>query len=165
MGRRAKPFPDGTIERMEELLAGDLPRRQRERVVCVRLLAMGRRGRDVALITGRSLNTVERHKRLFLAQGEDYLLINLLGGRRNEVLSIDEEAELMAGLVAEAEEGQIVTAAKVKTALEAKAGRPVGGKTVYRVMHRNGWRKVVPRPTHPDASPERRAAFKETSPA
>jgi len=163
MDPRARPFPDGTIERMEVLLGGDLPRRSRERVQCVRLLAMGRRGRDVAAITGRSLSTVERHKRLFLAEGEEYLVVNRLGGRRNEVLSVAQEAELMAGLVAEAKEGQIVTAARVRAALEAKAGRGVGAKTVYRVMHRNGWRKVVPRPTHPDASPERRAAFKETS--
>lgn len=71
----------------------------------------------------------------------------------------------MAGLHAEAVDGEIVTAAKVRTALEAKAARRVATATVYRVMHRNRWRKVVPRPTHPDASPERRAAFKETCPA
>jgi DNA-binding NarL/FixJ family response regulator len=60
----------GTIERMQELLGGDLPLRLRERVQCVRLLAMGRTGQDVAAITGRSVSTVERHKRRFLAEGE-----------------------------------------------------------------------------------------------
>ena len=166
MDPRARPFAAGTIERMEELLGcGELPVRSREWVQCVRLLAMGRTAPDVAEILGRSLTTVERHKRRFLAEGEDYLLVNRLGGRRNEVLSVREEAELMAALHAGAVDGEIVTAAKVRQALEAKAGRRVATKTVYRVMERSKWRKVMPRPTHPDGDPERRAAFKETSPA
>lgn len=164
MDPRAKPFPAGTVERMDALLARDLPLRSREWVQCVRLLAMGRTAPDVAAITGRGLSSVERHKRRFLAQGEDYLLVNRLGGRRNEVLTVQQEAEVMAGLQAQAGDGQIVTAAAVRAALEAKAGRAVSKATVYRVMHRSGWRKVVPRPTHPDGDPKRRAAFKETSP-
>lgn len=152
------------MERMDQLLAGDLAPWSRERVQCVRLLAMGRTAPDVAAITGRGLSTVERHKRRFLAQGEDYLLVNRRGGRRNEVLSVHDEAAVMAGLQAEALDGEIVTAAKVRQALEDKAGRRVGTTTVYRVIQRNRWRKVMPRPTHPEGDPERRAAFKETSP-
>jgi len=70
----------------------------------------------------------------------------------------------MASLHAQAVDGEIVTAAKVRAALEAQAGRPVSVTTVYRVIQRSKWRKLVPRPTHPDGDPERRAAFKETSP-
>lgn len=82
------------------------------------------------------------------------------------MLTVAEEQELMAGLHApRAVDGEIVTAAKVRQALEAKVGRRVATKTVYRVIERSKWRKVVPKPTHPDGDPERRAAFKETSPA
>lgn len=163
MDPRARPFPVGTVGRMEVMLERELPRHLRERTQCVRLLAMGRSTRDVAEVLGRGVSTVERHKRRFLAEGEPYLTEYKLGGRRNEVLTVQQEAEVMAGLRAAAGEGQVVTADQVRRAIEARAGRRVGTKTVYRVMHRNGWRKVAPRPTHPDGDPERRAAFQQTS--
>ena len=48
-------------------------------------------------------------------------------------------------------------------ALADQTGRRVDQTTMYRMLERHGWRKVMPRPTHPDGDPERRAAFKETS--
>ncbi|HEY5344316.1 MAG TPA: winged helix-turn-helix domain-containing protein, partial [Solirubrobacteraceae bacterium] len=45
--------------------------------------------------------------------------------------------------------------------LAQRSGRPVGPSTLYRILKRHGWRKVVPRPRHPDADPERQEAFKQ----
>ena len=35
--------------------------------------------------------------------------------------------------------------------------------TIYRLLDRHGWRKLVPRPVHPKADLEEQAAFKKTS--
>jgi transposase len=159
-----KPFPDGTVERMEELLAsGELSGPARERVTCIRLLALGRTGADVAQVIGRGVNTVYRHKRRFLEDGEATLMAEGWGGRRNAVLTEAEEAELAADFERAARGGELVTANAVVAAVARRAGRRVDPTTVYRMLRRHGWRKVAPRPRHPDADPARQEAFKETS--
>ena len=47
-------------------------------------------------------------------------------------------------------------------AFEAKAGCAVARSTIYRMLERQGWRKIVPRPRHPKADPAAQAAFKKT---
>jgi hypothetical protein len=34
--------------------------------------------------------------------------------------------------------------------------------SIYRLLERHGWRKLVPRPRHPKANPEAQAVFKKT---
>lgn len=149
---------------MDELLAaGGLRDVQRERVMSIRLLALGRTRADVAQVIGRSVNTVDRHKKLFLAHGEAYLRADGWGGRRNELLSPEQEAQFVAGFQQAAGDGQLVTTAEIAVALAQRAGRTPHPTTVSRMLGRHGWRKVMPRPTHPDGDPGRREAFKETS--
>lgn len=159
-----KPFPEGTLERMDELLAsGGLGERERERVLSIRLLALGRTGPDVAEVVGRDTETVYRYKRRFLKEGEAALRTFGWGGRRNQVLTPEEEIEFVAGFQAAADRGELITAAAMIQALAEQTGRQVDDSTIYRMLERHGWRKVVPRPTHPDGDPDRRKAFKETS--
>jgi len=148
---------------MEELLGGDLSTAARERVLCIRLLALGRSAGDVAEVIARSVNTVYRHKFRYLADGEGALMAENWGGRRNEVLTFEQEAVFVAGFRAAANRGELITAAAMIEALNEQSGRRVDSSTMYRMLARHGWRKVVPRPTHPDADPERREAFKQTS--
>ena len=158
------PFPEGTIERMDELLADkSLSARERERVRCIHLLASGWEAQDVAEALGCSRSTVYRRKAEFLAQGESVLLTAGWGGRRNEVLTVDEEADFVAHFEQAARKGKMVSAAMMLSELAKRAGRPPSPATLYRILARHGWRKVVPRPRHPEQDPERQEAFKETS--
>jgi hypothetical protein len=34
-------------------------------------------------------------------------------------------------------------------------------RTIYRLLHRHRWRKLVPRPRHPKANAEEQATFKK----
>lgn len=159
-----RPFREGTVVRMEELLAsGELSAPARERVMCIRLLALGRTGPDVAQVVGRSVNTVYRHKQRFLAEGETALMAGQWGGRRNAVLSLEEEVAFVAGFEQSARDGELVTVNAILLALAQRIGRRVDPTTVYRMLERHGWRKVMPRATHPDGDPDRREAFKQTS--
>lgn len=161
--RTPRPFPEGTVERMDDLLAGDLSRRARDRVQCIRLLALGRSADDVAEIVSWKPRTVYNRKREFLERGEQALLAAEWGGRRQATLTTGQEAELVEALTVKAARGALVTVKSVKDAVEQVAGRSVNRMVVYRLMWRHSWRKIVPRPSHPNADPERREAFKETS--
>ena len=45
---------------------------------------------------------------------------------------------------------------------EQEIGHKVPPSTIYRMLERHGWRKIVPRPSHPKADPESQASFKKT---
>ena len=87
------------------------------------------------------------------------------GGRRNEYLSLAQEAAFLAPFFDRAAKGQIATADQIQQALEAQLGHTVHQSTVYRLLKRHNWRKPMPRPTHPRADPQAQAEFKKTSPA
>jgi transposase len=84
------------------------------------------------------------------------------GGRRHEYLTLEQERQLLAPFFARAETGQIPTAGEIKRAFEAQVGHQVDESTIYRLLTRHGWRKLVPRPVHPQASKEEQEQFKKT---
>ena len=51
----------------------------------------------------------------------------------------------------------------VVTAVIQGGRTPVDESTIYRLLHRHGWRKLVPRPRHPKAHAEKQATFKKPS--
>jgi transposase len=158
------PFPENTVERMDELLADKtLSARERGRVTCIRLLALGWEAQAVAEAVGLSRSSVYRRKVEYLSKGESTLSLAGWGGRRREVLTPAEEAEFAARFEQAARQGQMVTAQAMLAELAKHCGRPVSAMTLYRILARHGWRKVVPRPRHPEAGPDRQEAFKETS--
>ena len=158
------PFPNDTVEHMDALLADkSLSASERDRVKTIRLLALGWEAQDVADAIYCSRPTVYRRKGDFLIRGEAALRTDGWGGRRNAHLSVDEEASFVAEFEDAARSGELVTAKAMLQALSEKAGRTVGRTTLYEMLQRHGWRKVVPRPRHPKADPARQEAFKETS--
>ena len=84
------------------------------------------------------------------------------GGRRSSYLSLEEEQAFLAPFVARAKLGEIATVAEVQHAFEAQIGQTVDDSTIYRLLHRHGWRKLMPRPRHPQATQEVQEQFKKT---
>ena len=74
----------------------------------------------------------------------------------------EEEAAFLRPFLAQAEAGGMLNAVEVKIAFEALVGRPVAKSTIYRMLERQDWRKIAPRPRHPKADPAAQAAFKKT---
>ena len=85
------------------------------------------------------------------------------GGRRHAYLSKDEEAAVLAPFLERAAHGEIVTAKVIRLAFEQHVGHEVDESTIYRLLARQQWRTVVPRPHHPEADLPAQEAFKKTS--
>jgi len=84
------------------------------------------------------------------------------GGRRHSYLTAEEERHFMENFVAQAQTGSIATAGDIKKAYEKQIGKKVHKTTIYRLLDRNGWRKVVPLPHHPQKDKQEQEAFKKT---
>ena len=64
-------------------------------------------------------------------------------------LSFEEEKEFLSAYTKKAEAGQIIDLNELKAAYIEKVGHSIGGSQIYRVLERQGWRKVMPRSKHP----------------
>jgi len=80
-----------------------------------------------------------------------------------KVISPDEETAFLAPFLERAAQGDIVTAKLIHHAFEQHIGHIVDDSTIYRLLQRHQWRKVMPRSYHPEADPEAQATFKKTS--
>jgi transposase len=121
-----------------------------------------RKAEEIARDTGVSVTTVRRvisnYNRLGLAAIET----PGKGGRRHEYMSLEQERNFLQPFFARAAHGEIATAEEIQRAFEAEIKHEVHITSIYRLLDRHGWRKLVPRPRHPKANPEEQAAFKKT---
>jgi transposase len=136
--------------------------RQRWLVIYTALLDP-RPAEEIAAQLGVSRPFVSKISSLYKRFGPQGLETVGPGGRRNEYLSKDEEAAFLAPFIERAAQGEIVTANVIKQALEQRLEHEVDESTIYRLLQRHQWRKVVPRPIHPEADPEVQEVFKKTS--
>ena len=74
------------------------------------------------------------------------------GNRRN--MSFAEEEELLAPFKEQAERGELVEVAAIEAAYREAVGHSIGSGQIYYVLHRHGWRKVMPRSKHPKKATE-----------
>ena len=86
------------------------------------------------------------------------------GGRRNENFTCEQEAELLKPFLQEAGIGGILVVGEIKPKLEAALGREMGLSTLYKLLHRHDWRKLVPDKRHPQSDPAAQEVFKKNSP-
>ena len=74
------------------------------------------------------------------------------GNRRN--MSMEEEAQFLEQFRAKAEQGHMLDIHEIRDAYEKEVGHRISCAQVYRVLHRQGWRKVMPRSKHPKKASE-----------
>lgn len=84
------------------------------------------------------------------------------GGRYHDYMSVGEEKKFLAPFWERAERGQLTTTGEIRQAYEEQIGKSVNGTTIYRLLDRHDWRKVVPSSVHPKADIEAQDVFKKT---
>lgn len=130
-------------------------------LVILNALVDPRPAKDIALHTGLAVQTVHNLVSSYNRQGLKALEGPGKGGRHNAYLSLEEEAAFLKPFMDKALSGQIATAKQIKAALEKHLCQKVHKTTVYRLLKRHGWRKVMPRPFHVQSKIEEQEAFKK----
>ena len=112
------------------------------------------------LSTDRISHLISEFKRNGL---EEYIRNKYEGNHRN--MSYEEEEQILKQFEAKAAAGQVITVKEIKAALDKKLGRDTGRGYIYMLLARHGWRKIKPRPKHPQgASDAEIAASKKLKP-
>jgi transposase len=161
--RPPRPFPEGTHERLQRGLKEARNKVEFQRVQCLWLrAALGLNANQVAQALGWRPTSVRRLQAQYGRQGEALWQRPGRGGRRHQNLSVAEEAQLLAGFLERAERGGLLEVSRVQRAYELAVGHAVAKSTVYRMLARHGWRKLAPRPRHPQTDTVRQQTFKKT---
>jgi transposase len=84
------------------------------------------------------------------------------GGQRRAYLTFEDEKEFWSGFFEDASRCGILVVRAIRTALEKKLGHKVVETTVYRMLARHGWRKILPRRRHSKANEAAQKGFKKT---
>jgi transposase len=120
---------------------------------------------EIAKQTAASQRTVRRVISGYNRLGPASLETPGTGGRRHAYLTLEQERAFLASFFAHAQQGEITTVRHIRQTLEAEVNHPVGLRTVYDLLHRHGWRKLMPRPSHPKANLQEQLAFQQNFPA
>jgi transposase len=138
---------------------------QYQRIQCVLIRAtLGSSAAEIAQLLGWSTATVHVMHSRWAKEGEAIFEVRARGGRHRQHLTVEQEQELLAPFVERAEAGGMLNVGEIQQAYQERSGKAVARSTVYRLLERHGWRKIVPRPRHPKADVAAQAAFKKTSP-
>ncbi len=127
-------------------------------------LVAPRKADEIALHTGVSATTVHRVISRYNRVGPAVIEHSEKGGRHHEYLTLEQEQAFLQPFFARAERGEIATVGQIQQAFEAQVQHEVHVNSIYRLLHRHGWRKLAPRSRHPKANQEEQDAFqKKTS--
>ena len=124
------------------------------RLRALELKAAGSTGQEIARLTDYNPGYVSKLAAKYRKGGIEAITGNHYGGNRRN-MSYQEEAELLAQFINEADGGHITDVSAIKTAYDEKIGHETGHGQIYYVLHRHGWSKKLPRSRHPkSAAPE-----------
>ena len=162
--RPQQPFPGGTTERMKQLLTSATSLREYRRIQSIYFRAKyGYSAVQIADMVGLQIQTVRNLHAAYLKEGEAVLQLTGQGGRYRSNLSLQEEDALLSAFEVDGQLGDIVEISQLHRAYEQRIGRSVPNSTVYRLLHRHGWRKLAPRGHHPKGNEALIERFKKTS--
>ena len=113
--------------------------------------------------TGYSKANVYAIVQQFNSSKNSDIALKQRGGRKRELMSIEQEQQLMKSLEGKALKGQILSAKDIRKVVEKQLSRTVSDDYIWDLFKRNGWTKHSPRPHHPKKDIEKQEEFKKNS--
>src|SRR5437660_7061415 len=151
------------VRRLKTALRWKIPVAQRERIQMVLLRESGMTQPAIAEAMGVSLSTVNRAHMAYDGGGIKALKPQPIGGRQRENMTLSEEKALLARFAKAAGAGEMLNIHDLKATYEHAIGHPTSNSTVYNLLDRHGWRKLMPRPYHPQRDLAAQQDFKKAA--
>jgi transposase len=133
----------------------------RQRIQMVLLRESGMTQPEIAEAMGLSLSTVNRAHMAYDQGGRTALEPKPSGGRIRENMTLAEEKALLDRFAKAAGSGEMLNIHDLKAAYEEAIGHRTSNSTVYNLLNRHHWRKLMPRPFHPNRDVEAQINFKK----
>ena len=123
--------------------------------------AEGKSLEEISEKTGYHISTASKLIARYMRDGISAIAENQYKGNRRN-MSFEEEAAILAPYIERAERGEMVDIKEIAAAYQKAVPHKISDTQIYYVLHRHGWRKIMPRSRHPKkASEEAIEASKE----
>ena len=152
----------GQVRRLKTALRWKGNPELRQRIQMVLLRESGMTQPAIAEAMGVSLSTVNRAHMAYDHGGLEALKPRPSGGRKRENMTLQEEEALLARFAKAAGAGEMLNIHDLKADYEKAIGHETSKSTIYNLLARYGWRKLMPRPFHPRRDIAAQNAFKKT---
>jgi transposase len=119
------------------------------RLEVIALRSEGKSNAEIAEITKYHPKRVSQLVSQYCNEGIKTLLSDGRKGGNHRYMSQTEETELLDKFKNVSEAGQVMTVSDIRVAYDKKTGKPSAKSTVYFLLKRHGWSKVMPRSRHP----------------
>jgi len=147
----------------DKITTAPTARCQQKWMIIYNALVDPRPASEIAKHTATSLRTVHQVIADYNRVGESAIQPRTRQGKNpGAYLSFEQEATFLEAFKEPAKKGHLTTIQAIQTDFEAKVGTSVAPSTIYRLLDRHGWRKLAPRPYHPEGDKAAQEAFKQT---
>ncbi len=146
-------FNEDEIRKIEQARKINKDKRAEARLKALELRAKGYTGKQVSEATGFHASYVTTVVAKFRSGGIEAISGNHYGGNHRN-MSVEEEAAILEPFKIRAQKGELVEIQEIAEAYQAAVDHPVSNGQIYFVLHRHGWRKVMPRSRHPQKASE-----------
>ena len=115
--------------------------------------AEGKSLEEISEKTGYHISTASKLIARYMRDGISAIAENhYKGNRRN--MSFEEEAAILVPFIERAERGEMVDIKEIAAAYQKAVPHKISDTQIYYVLHRHGWRKIMPRSRHPKKASE-----------
>ena len=115
--------------------------------------AEGKSLEEISEKTGYHISTASKLMARYMRDGISAIAENQYKGNRRN-MSFEEEAAILAPYIERAERGEMVDIKEIAAAYQKAVPHKISDTQIYYVLHRHGWRKIMPRSRHPKKTSE-----------
>ena len=115
--------------------------------------AEGKSLEEISEKTGYHISTASKLIARYMRDGISAIAENQYEGNRRN-MSFEEEAAILAPYIERAERGEMVDIKEIAAAYQKAVPHKISDTQIYYVLHRHGWRKIMPRSRHPKKASE-----------
>ena len=156
-------FTEKDLEIIKDARKKNKDKRAEFRLHALQLRAEGKKSKDIAKEMGINAPYISQLSAKYFKCGIEAISGNHYGGNHRN-MSYEEEEAILKPFYEKAEKGQMVEISEIEAAYQKKVDHKISEVQIYRVLHRHGWRKIMPRSRHPKkATPEAIEASKKLS--
>ena len=143
----------GKKQEIREYRENNRDKRIEKRLEALEMRAEGKRNKEISEKTGFHTQYITVLVSRYKTKGIASIVENhYRGNRRN--LSYAEEEQILEPFRKAAKEGKLIAISEIEKTYREAVGHSIGTAQIYYVLHRHGWRKIMPRSKHPKKASE-----------
>jgi transposase len=155
MGKKLYEITETDAKQLRERMKETTDKWSYRRLLIVALRGEGKTDQEIAEVVETHPDVVRKLTKRYVTEGIDALAAERRKGGNHRNISHAEEEEFLGQFKESAQKGQIIATEAIAQAYDNRTGKShISKSTMYYLLHKLGWRKVMPRSKHLEKASE-----------